>query len=287
MAAVYKRELRSYFTSMTGPVFIAFVMLFIGIYFIIYNIISGVPNFGYALYGVSFVFMLSVPVLTMRSFSEERKNKTDQLLLTSPASPTAIVLGKYLAMVTIMAIVCLLCCFCPLIIKSYGSSGVASDYACILAFLLVGSAYIAIGMFLSSLTENQIIACVSSVGVFFVIYFIRDLSGMIGTSAPESALAFGLCAVLLGLCAYGLTKSAYTGFFIGIVGCIAVVFVYLWKPSVMEGAFPALLNNLSLIYRFSGFVYRMFDVSAIVFYLSVSAFFVFLTVQILQKRRDS
>ncbi|MBQ5951245.1 MAG: ABC transporter permease [Lachnospiraceae bacterium] len=284
MTAVYQRELRSYFTSVTGPVFIAFIMLFVGIYFIVYNVVSGVPNFGYALYGVSFIFMLSVPILTMRSFSEEQKNRTDQLLLTSPASPAAIVLGKYLAMLTVMAIVCAICCVCPLIIKAYGSSGLASDYACILAFFLLGAAYISIGMFLSALTENQIVAAVTSIGVFFVIYYIRDISGFIGSSALESLVAFGAASVVLGLAVFAFTKSAYTGFIVGILGCIAVLGVYLRAPGMLEDAFPRMLAGLSLIYPFSGFVFRLFDWSAVVLYVSVSVFFTLLTVLVLRRR---
>lgn len=287
MSAVYKKELRSYFTSMIGPVFIAFVMLFIGIYFVTYNVISGIRTFGYTLYGASFIFMLSVPILTMRSFSEEQKNRTDQLLYTSPAGTYGIVAGKYLALVSVMLIVCLLSCFCPLIIASYGSDGLLCDYSCILAFFLVGAAYIAIGMFISALTENQIIACVTSVALFFVLYYVRDLSTLVGTTALDSACAFALLAAAAGLLAYALTKDVWTGVIIGLIGCVAVLGFYLLAPAMLEGAFPAMLRSLSLVERFSDFVYKMFSWKAVIYYLSLIAFFVFLTVQVIEKRRWS
>lgn len=101
MKAIYKRELKSYFDSMTGYVFIAAIIIFTGIYFMVYNLNMGYPYFSYALYGAGFIFILSIPILTMRCFAEERKNKTDQLLLTSPVSVLSVVLGKYFAMTTV------------------------------------------------------------------------------------------------------------------------------------------------------------------------------------------
>lgn len=113
MTAVYKRELRSYFTSMVGYVFIAILIFFVGIYFMAYNLFGGSPSFGYVLLSCTIIFMVAVPILTMRSMAEDRRGKTDQLLLTSPVSLTGIVLGKYLAMVTVLLVPILLICFCP------------------------------------------------------------------------------------------------------------------------------------------------------------------------------
>lgn len=287
MFAIYKRELKSYFTSMTGPVFIAFVMLFVGIYFTMYNIVNGLPAFGYALYGVSFIFMLSIPVLTMRSFAEEQKNRTDQLLYTAPVSTAAVVLGKYLAMVTVMGVVALLCCICPLIIAMYGTESLLVDYSCILAFFLIGAAYIAIGMFLSSLTESQIIACVTSFGCFFLLYFISDISSLIDGTALASAAAFSAVAVAVGLVLFAMTKNGYLATIISCLGLIGVLAVFLLKPTLLEGTFPRILQSLSLIDRFVNFVYQMFDWTSVLYYLSVSFIFVFLTVKSIQKKRWS
>ena len=147
MLAIYKREVRSYFNSMIGCVFAAFLTIIGGVYFMVYNLYNGYPFFAYSLAGVIFMLLISVPVLYIKSFAEDRKNKTDQLLLTSPVSLVEIVLGKYLAMVTVFAIPCVIYCIFPLIIKLQGTALFLVDYSSILAFFLLGCVFIAIGMF--------------------------------------------------------------------------------------------------------------------------------------------
>ena len=102
MRAIYRRELKSYFHSMIGYVFIAFLVAFTGVYFMAYNLNYGYPYFSYVLSATIFIYLIAIPILTMRSFAEERKNKTDQMLLTAPVSLFQVVMGKYLAMVTIL-----------------------------------------------------------------------------------------------------------------------------------------------------------------------------------------
>ena len=154
MRAIYKRELRSYFHSMIGYVFIAFLVAYTGIYFLAYNLNYGYPYFSYVLSGILFVYLVAIPILTMRCFAEDKKNKTDQMLLTAPVSLFEIVLGKYLAMVTITAVPCVIYLIFPLIIKAQGTAYIKVDYLAILVFFLLGCVYISIGMFVSSLTES-------------------------------------------------------------------------------------------------------------------------------------
>ena len=112
---------------MIGYVFIAFLVAYAGVYFMAYNLNYGYPYFSYVLTGILFVLLIAVPVLTMRSFAEDRKNKTDQLLLTSPVSLPKVVLGKYLAMVTILMVPCVIYLIFPLIIKSQGTAYILTD----------------------------------------------------------------------------------------------------------------------------------------------------------------
>lgn len=170
MLAIYKREWKSYFHSMIGCIIVAFMIAFTGIYFMAYNLYSGYPFFSYVLRAINYILIIVVPLLTMRSFAEERRNKTDQLLLCAPVRLSQVVLGKYLAMVSVFAIPCLVFCFYPLIIKSFGTAYLKVDYAAIFMFFLLGCVYIAIGMFLSSLTESQIIAAITSFGTLMIIY---------------------------------------------------------------------------------------------------------------------
>ena len=144
MCAIYKRELRSYFQSMVGCVFVAFLVAFTGIYFTAYNLTAGYPYFSYTLSGSLIVFLVGIPLITMRSFSEERKNKTDQLLLTAPVSLTKVVLGKYLAMASVIALPNLIFCLFPLLIKMNGTAYLKVDYISIAVFFLLGCVYVAI-----------------------------------------------------------------------------------------------------------------------------------------------
>ena len=201
MAAIYKRELKSYFQCMTGYVFIAFLVLFVGIYFMAYNLMSGYPYFSYTLSGMVTIVMIGIPVLTMRSFADDRKTKTDQLLLTAPVSVPKMVLAKYLSMVTVFAVPVLISCLCPLIIKMNGTAYLKTDYASILAFFLLGCVYIAIGMFISSTTESQIIAAVGTFGVILLLLLWPSLVNFLPTSASGSLVGFlllwTLCVVIL------------------------------------------------------------------------------------------
>ena len=175
MLAIYKRELKSYFTSMMGYVFVAFVLVVVGIYFAAYNL-NAYPLIGYTLYNVTFLFLILVPILTMRSLAEEQRNKTDQLLYTSPVSLLGIVIGKFLALISVFGIPVLVICFYPQILGQYGTVNMPMSYLAIFGFFLLGCAYIAIGMFISSITESQIIAAVISFVVLMASYQMEGIA---------------------------------------------------------------------------------------------------------------
>lgn len=288
MLAIYKRELKSYFQSMVGCVFIAFLMVFTGIYFMAYNLMSGYPYFSYTLSGSLIVFIVGIPLITMRSFSEERKNKTDQLLLTAPVSLGKVVMGKYLAIVTVIAIPNVIFCIYPLIIKSQGTAYLMVDYISILVFFLLGCVYAAIGMFLSSLTESQIIAFISTFGILLVLYLWDGILSML----PSSALS-GLVGVLIILSVaafyiWQMTGNAVLAGAIEIIGAAAGIITYIVRSSLFENLLPNLLGRLALANVFTDITSNsIVDITGIVLYLSFIAVFVFLTVQAIQKRRWS
>ena len=190
MRAIYKRELKSYFDSMIGYLFIAFLVFFLGIYFLAYNLSGGYPYFSAALSGLTTMMMIAVPILTMRSFSEDRKNKTDQLLFTAPVSVWGIVWGKYLSMVTVFAIPTAVFCLCPLIIRANGTAYLAADYGSLLAFFLMGCVFIAIGMWISSMTESLVVAAVGTFGVLLLLLLWPSLVSFIPSSAFASFAGF-------------------------------------------------------------------------------------------------
>lgn len=288
MTAIYKRELKSYFYSMTGCIFIAFMTLFMGIYFMAYNLGSGYPYFSFSLSGMLSIMMISVPVLTMRSFSDERRSRTDQLLLTSPVSVTGIVLGKYLSMVTIFGITVLIAALCPLIIMANGTAYLAADYASLLAYFLLGSVYISIGMFLSSLTESQIIAAVSAFGALLLIFLWPSLMMFLPVTALGCAVGFFLLWTAAALIVLKVTDCVPLGLFLEAAGGVFLALLYFLKPSLLEHSLSDVLGKLDFTSVFQTFIIdHIFDAGGLLFYLSAAVFFVFLTVQSVEKRRWS
>ena len=204
MKAIYLREVRACFTNMTGCVFIAVVTFFIGIYFMANNLYYGYPQFSYALLNGIVVFLVAVPILTMRSMAEERRARTDQLLLSAPVSLTGVVLGKYFSMLTVLAIPMGLFCLCPLIIAANGTGQLASDYASILAFFLMGCVFAAVGMFLSSLTESQVIAAVSTFAALLALYLWDDLMDFLPDALAGLLSRFSFSSVLYNFAYYSV-----------------------------------------------------------------------------------
>ncbi len=182
MKAIYKREVRACFNSVIGWLFLAVVLFFIDLYVTVFNLFQGYSEIYYALQSSLIIFILAVPVLTMRIFAEERKNKTDQLILTAPVSVWKIVIGKFLALETVLAIPCLVTCIYPLVFSRYGTVSYGETYVAILGFFLYGSAAVAIGMFVSSLTESQVIAAVVSMVLIFIGYVMAGLCNMISAT---------------------------------------------------------------------------------------------------------
>ena len=273
MLAIYKRELKSYFQSMVGCVFVAFLLVFTGIYFVAYNLSAGYPYFSYSLAGSLIVFIVGIPLITMRSFSEERKNKTDQLLLTAPVSLWKVVLGKYLAMITVIGIPSVIFCIYPLIIKSQGTAYLGVDYISILVFFLLGCVFAAIGMFLSSLTESQIIAFISTFGILLVLYLWNGILVIL------TIVAFYI---------FHMTSNLMLAGGLEVIGAAAAVITYFVKSSLFENLLSKMFGRLALSDVFTDITSNsIVDVTGIALYLSLIAVFVFLTVQSIQKRRWS
>ena len=192
MTAIFKRELKSYLTSMVGYLFIFFVLVLTGIYFSAYQLSGGYSKFETTLSALTFVFLIGVPILSMRVLAEERKQKTDQLLLTAPVSVWDIVFGKYLALVAVFAIPVVIMCVYPLIMSKFGTISYASAYTGILGFFLLGCANLAIGVFMSALTESQVIAAVLTFVFLFAFYMMNGISSFFSEGALSTCITFGL-----------------------------------------------------------------------------------------------
>lgn len=288
MTAIYKRELRSYFHSMIGYVFIAFLVAFAGIYFTAFNLNYGYPYFSYVLTGITFIYMIAIPVLTMRSFAEDRKNKTDQLLLTSPVSVTGVVVGKYLAMITILAVPCIIYLLFPLIIKTQGNAYLLVDYLSILAFYLLGCVYVSIGMFISSLTQSQILAAIGTFGILLVLYLWNGIIGFLPDQAWMNVVGIVLVLSVVVLLIWQMTKNWLICGVLELLVIAGNVITYAVKSEAYEGLMAGILGRLNLNDAFTGISDNsLLDISGIVLYLTLIVLLNFLTVQMIQKRRWS
>lgn len=285
MIAVLKHELSSYFHSLTTYVFGAFLLVFVGIGAMLYNIQSAVANFEYVLGFVSIVFVGIVPILTMRVLAEEKKQKTDQLLYSLPISTTEVVIGKMLAMLVVFAIPLCVICFYPLIFAQYGEVYLLTSYGSLFAFFMMGAALLSIGLFLSSLTENQGMAAGIGVAVILFNYYSVSLAEYVSSTALGSLLAAWVLLIVLGLIIRHLTRNDTIAFAIAGTLILLSCGIYLWDSAKFEGLLPAVMTKLSLFERFYTFVNGAFDLTALVYYGTVIAFFLFLTVQSLEKRR--
>ncbi len=285
MTAVFKHELRAYLHSFVTYLFCAFLLIFTGIGAMLYNIQSAVANFEYVLQFICIVTVVILPILTMRIISDEKKQRTDKLLYSLPISTGDIVIGKYLAVLLVFLVPMLIIAVYPLIFKQFGDVYLLTSYGAMLAFYLMGAAMIAVGMFISSLTENQGIAAGITIPLLLFNYFSVSLADYVSASAFGSLVVLMVFAAILSFIVYYCTKNDNLGCAIFIVCVLALGISYFLKSELYEGLVPAIMQKLSLFSRFSVFVNGIFDITSIVFYLTVAAFFVFLTIQSLEKRR--
>lgn len=285
MLAIFKKELRSYFTSMIGYLFIGFFLAIVGVYFMAYNLQGGYANFEYVLNSMVFVFVILVPILTMRLLAEEKKQKTDQLLFTSPLSVNKIVVGKYLAVFAVFVSAMVITMFYPLILSKYGVVSFKLAYTGILGFILVGAAYLAIGLFLSALFESQAIAAVVTFVVLLITFIMQGIVGLLPTSNKAAWLIFSVIALLIAVVIYFMINNVTVAISLGVVLEAACAIIYFTKPSLYDGLVVKVFDWFSVVDRFDNFMNGILDLTGIVYYISITVIFIFLTIQSLNKRR--
>ena len=285
MTAVLKHELKSYFRSMTAYVFGAGLLLAVGLGAMLYNIEAAVSNFEFALSYFSIIFAVIVPILTMRVIAEERKQRTDQLLYSLPITTTQVIVGKYLALLTVYMVPLCIVAGYPLIFSQFGDVYLLTSYGSMLAFFIMGAALIALGVFISSLTDNQGFAAGIGIAVILLNYFSVSLSEYASSTVMGSVVALCIIIFALGAVIKHLTKNENLAYGICFVLIAAVAILCFVDNTVFEGLLPSIMTKLSLFDRFNIFVNGVFDMTAVVYYASVAVFFLFLSVQSLEKRR--
>lgn len=285
MIAIWKHEMSNYFHSLTAYIFAAFLLAFVGLGAMLYNIQSAVANFEYVLSFVCLGFVVIIPILTMKVIAEERRQKTDQLLYSLPITTSQIIIGKYLALLVVYLLPLVIISFYPLIFSRYGEVYLPTSYGSLFAFFMMGAALMAIGTFISSLTDNLGFAAGIAIPVILLNYYSVSLAEYVSSTAIGSVVALIAAAVILGVVIRHLTGNDRLAFGIGTILFIAIAGLYVMNNAAFEGLLPNIMKKLSLFERFYKFVNGVFDLTGIVYYVTVIVFFLFLSVQSLEKRR--
>ena len=293
MKAIYKRELRSYFTNIMGWLFIALITVVFGICVRAKNYVGQYPYVEFNFYTTAMLItlILGIAVLTMRCVAEERRQKTDQLLYSLPVSTTQVILGKYFALMTVMGLACVLMIPYPFILSMYaqeaGAVNIMSALSGIVGFVFLGATLMAIGVFTSAVTDNQVVSAVLSFAIMIGFLLTSTLAGYIPATAFASLCALEAFLVIFAIVMGLMTHNYWFGLIVGVVTCAGTMGLYTIKQTWFEGLFPKILRAISMFDRYNSFVYRTFDISAIIFDISVAALFLFFAVQAMEKRRWS
>ena len=285
MLAILTRELKSYFQNITGFIFMGFFLLLSGIFYTLINLLNRSPQFNAVLGNITFIFLLVVPILTMRLLSEERKQKTDTLLLTNPISITGIVLGKYFAALSVFLMTLLVTVLYPILLGSVGTIAVSEIAGGYIGVILLGSSFIAVGLFISSLTDNQVIAAVVTFAVLLFLWFLDPVQQIMPPEKLAGVIFLGLVVGGITVFVYFTVRNIPVAAATLVVGAGIMVLLYFVKDEIYDGLIIKFLQWFSLVTRYEEFNRGLVGISPIVYYLSFAATFVFLTIRVIEKRR--
>ena len=287
MKAIFLKELRTYFKNPLGYVFIGMMLVVFGVYYSLYTMYYQFADFYHVLNASSSLIVFVVPVLTMRIMSEETRNKTDQLLLTSPIKTSGIVLGKFFAAATVFTLVLLISILQPLttVFGFNGEMSAAMTSSGYIAFFLLGITFISVGMFISSLTENQLISAVITIAVFLILMMLDGVEAILPTSRYFS---LGAILIMLAIVLFLIYRAIHELVVTGIIGAgsvAALLVVFFIVPESFDGLLAKMMSSLAIFARYSDMFSGVFDFSHIIFFISVIIFFLFLTCQVVEKKR--
>jgi ABC-2 type transport system permease protein len=285
MTAIYKKEMRAYFAQMHGYAFLAAFAAVVGIWFTSTNVLGLNPNFHMTLDSTTIFFFILIPILTMRLFSEEARAKTDQLLFTSPLSITGIVMGKFLAAASLFFTAAAVTLVLPFMLSFYGALPVSRIAGGYIGFVLLGLACIAVGLFISVLTDNQIVAAIGSMGAIFVMFLMDFLAAAMPTGPVHSLVFVGILVAVLTLAWYNSVKSIWLPLGFAAVGLATAGGLYLIDNLIFDGLAVRVLLWFSVFARAQNFTMGLVHLADVVYYLSFAALFVFLTINTIEKRR--
>lgn len=290
MGAIFRRETLSYFTSPIGYIFLAAFYAFSAFSFTSNSLRYGTTKMDSMFQQIMIILIVLIPILTMRTLSEEKKNKTDQCLLTAPVSLGGIVAGKFLAALLIYALGVAITLVYAIVISAFAAPDWSVIAGNIIGLTLLGSAFIAVGMFCSSLTENQVVSAVLSFIALIALYMLSTIGDVIPSDFIEQLLpdlgavwrtviteAVVIAVTLLCFFLLGRKAGAI------VIGFVAMLVLGLFAAK--GELVPVIFEKLSFWERYVGFTYGLFDLSNALFFISACVVFLFLTVRVLEKRR--
>ena len=290
MGAVFRRETLAYFTSSIGYIFLAAFYGFSAFSFTSTSLRYNTTTMDAMFQQLMIVLIVLIPILTMRTMSEEKKNKTDQCLLTAPVGRGGIVVGKFLAAMLIYALGVAITVVYAVVVSAFAAPDWNVIVGNIVGLLLLGAAFIAVGIFCSSLTENQVVSAVISFIALIALYMLTTIGDVIPSDFIEdlmpdlgpvwrTVITEAVLAAVLAACFFLFGKRAG----VLIVGFILMLVMGLFAAK--GELVPEILSKLSFWERYNGFTYGLFDLSNALFFISAVAVFLFLTVRVLEKRR--
>lgn len=289
MIAIYKREIQSYFSSMQAYIYLALFVCVTGIFYSVINIGYGYNDFtSYVLsnsFYLLFIYGIAIPILTMRLFAEEKKHKTDQLLLSAPVSVWEIVLGKYLASLTIYFAGLVIITIFPVIIALNGTLPIENTISGYIGMILFSMCMLAIGTFISSLTEEPVIAVIVSAVVGLIVLFFSSMVSFLPDGAVPTIIFFGLVVIGIAVLFYADTKKIWISLIALAAGGGIITGLYFWQKDWFVYGLTTSLNWLSIEKRFEEFINGILNLSSIIYLLCLTVFFLFLTTQVIERRR--
>jgi ABC-2 type transport system permease protein len=285
MMAILKRELKSYFLTPIGYIYMGFFLLVAGVFFTFGNLITRSSQYTGFLGGILFIYLFAVPLLTMRLFSEEKRQRTDQLLLTSPISIPEVVLGKFLAAFTVYLITLVITVMYALVVGIYGDLSFWETLGAYIGFIFLGASYIAVGVFVSAGTENQLTSALVSFFSLLMIWLIDPISNSLPVDLTAGIIFAALLVVALCGYIYLNTKNLYITAAVFLLGAIIIAASYFIDKVVFIGFMRKFFSWFSLNKRYENFSMGLLKVDSLVYYLSFTGLFLFLTVRLIEKQR--
>ncbi len=277
MRALYRKELSSYFYTLNGYICIFLVLLFSGIFFTILNISEQSGNFDSTASMISYIFLLAVPIITMKSYASQNENQKSHISMILPVNPLKVALAKYFSLLTVYTIPFVFIALYPIFISVNGGGDLAWSECSLLGLFLFGAFLISIGMFISSLSPNQTVSAIITFAVLFVQYLYQTIRIAIPYDSFTNFIIIISAILLLGWVIYVYSRHIPTAVLFSAVSVISIAVVYLIDSSIFYGSVYNIITFLSVSSGFYTFSSGIFSVQGIVFYISFTALFILLT----------